>query len=147
MVFLFFYFIFSIIIGAVATSRGRSGFGWFLLALLISPLLSLIIVLILPTAHASDIARLQVHSEPQKRCPFCAELINVQAIKCRHCASALVLGGEPTAAYATEPDPVISGQPAPYDPSRRQSFGAELVKALIPLAILAMIVAVVAYLR
>jgi len=41
------WFIFCIIVGAIASNRGRSGIGWFFLAFLISPIISLILVLIL----------------------------------------------------------------------------------------------------
>jgi hypothetical protein len=36
---------FSVIVGAVASSRGRDGFGWFLLSVLISPILSVLALL------------------------------------------------------------------------------------------------------
>ncbi len=42
-----FWFGFSVVVGIAASNRGRSGFGWFLLSLLISPLLSLILVLVM----------------------------------------------------------------------------------------------------
>jgi hypothetical protein len=47
MEFLIFWFLFAIVVGIAASSRGRSGFGWFLLSCLISPLLGLILVLVL----------------------------------------------------------------------------------------------------
>jgi phosphotransferase system glucose/maltose/N-acetylglucosamine-specific IIC component len=40
MVYVLLWLFFAIMIGAAASSRGRSGFGWFLLAAVISPLLS-----------------------------------------------------------------------------------------------------------
>jgi hypothetical protein len=44
-----FWAIFSVVIGVGANARGRSALGWFLLALLISPLLALILLLVLPS--------------------------------------------------------------------------------------------------
>jgi hypothetical protein len=38
----------SIIVGVAANTRGRSGFGWFLLSLIISPILAGLLVLALP---------------------------------------------------------------------------------------------------
>ncbi len=38
----------AVVVGVAANTRGRSGFGWFLLALLISPLISGLLVLALP---------------------------------------------------------------------------------------------------
>ena len=45
MVFLIFWIGFSIIVWVMATNRNRSGFGWFLLSLIISPLLSVLLLL------------------------------------------------------------------------------------------------------
>lgn len=44
-----FWFIFSIVIGIVASHRGRTGFGWFLLAILLSPVLMFILLVCLPS--------------------------------------------------------------------------------------------------
>ena len=43
-----FWFIVSILVAAYASSRNRSGFGWFLLSLIISPLFTFIFLAILP---------------------------------------------------------------------------------------------------
>lgn len=43
-----FWIIFAIIVAVAASSRGRSGLGWFLIAVLLSPVLALILVLVLP---------------------------------------------------------------------------------------------------
>ena len=48
----FFWFGFAIIVGVAANTRGRSGFGWFLLALIISPLLAGLLVLAMPHKRA-----------------------------------------------------------------------------------------------
>ena len=48
LVFLSFWFIISIVVGIAASSRGRSGFGWFLLAVLISPILALLFLIAFP---------------------------------------------------------------------------------------------------
>jgi len=41
------YIIFCIIVGSAASNRGRSGFGYFILSLIISPLITFIILLVL----------------------------------------------------------------------------------------------------
>ena len=80
-----FWLIFCVIVGVIADSRGRFGFGWFLLSILITPLLALILVALLPnlrTAVAGNETAAQT-----RPCPFCAEPIRFEAIKCKHCGS------------------------------------------------------------
>jgi hypothetical protein len=49
--------IFSFIVAAAAGARGRSGAGWFLLAIVISPILALIFVLVIPNLAEEQKAR------------------------------------------------------------------------------------------
>jgi hypothetical protein len=55
----------------IAEARGRSGGVWFLVALVISPILAIVLLL------ASD--------RPRKRCPDCDELAQHAARRCPHC--------------------------------------------------------------
>lgn len=73
------WLLWSIIVGIIASSRGRRGFTWFLLSLLISPLLSMILVLAL--------GRPGPNFTTHRRCPDCKELILIGATKCKHCGS------------------------------------------------------------
>lgn len=64
---------FAVIVGAIAGSKGRSGFGWFLLAILISPLIAGIFVLLMPAtvqanqpAYAGPAAAVGVADELMK---------------------------------------------------------------------------------
>ena len=43
-----FWGILSVIVGVFASSKNRSGFGWFVLSILLSPIITLILVAILP---------------------------------------------------------------------------------------------------
>ena len=43
-----FWFVVSLLVSVFASSRNRSGFGWFLLSLIISPLITFIFLAILP---------------------------------------------------------------------------------------------------
>jgi len=47
MTLVFFWIAFCIVVGVAANARGRNGFGWFALALLISPLIALLLVLVM----------------------------------------------------------------------------------------------------
>src|SRR4051812_18162331 len=48
-----FYLIFCFAVGVIANARGRSGVGWALLSLVISPLIAVVIVALIPSRHAS----------------------------------------------------------------------------------------------
>lgn len=50
MEYVFFWIVFCIVVAIIAKNKGRSGIAWFLLSLLISPLLALILVLVLKPA-------------------------------------------------------------------------------------------------
>jgi hypothetical protein len=64
MMFVLFWFGFAAIVGVAANSRGRSGGGWFLLAILISPLLAGLLILALPRVGAgSEAATLALQSQ------------------------------------------------------------------------------------
>lgn len=67
----------SILIGVLASQRERFGFGWFLLSLVISPLLAGLGLLIAGTGGE------------QVRCPACRELVRADAVKCKHCGEVL----------------------------------------------------------
>ena len=88
---LFFWFFLSLIVGVLAHNRGRVGFAWFALSVLLSPLLTGLLVLALrdlSTPAPTSSAALPVDG-PQSRCPYCRELIRTDARKCKHCGSTL----------------------------------------------------------
>lgn len=90
-----FWLLFSIVVGIAASSRGRSGFLWFLLAAIISPLLAIILVLVLPNkSHQPQATQYATGEQPTPethvRCPECRELVRMDASKCKHCGTKLV---------------------------------------------------------
>jgi hypothetical protein len=50
------WFMFSIVAGIIASSRGRSGFGYFMLSLILSPLIGLILAVAMPSLKVPSIS-------------------------------------------------------------------------------------------
>lgn len=98
----------AFLVGAFAARKGRSGGGYGLLALLISPLLAFVIVLALGTNRAGIETR-AVESGSMRKCPFCAELVKAEATVCRYCRSTLppVVPTAPAKAPAPTADEVM----------------------------------------
>ena len=79
----FFWLAFAIIVGAAANTRGRDGVGWFVLAVLISPVLAGLLLLALPRFDRSRAKA--VAQAPMKKCPYCAQMIPIEALVCHLC--------------------------------------------------------------
>lgn len=82
----FFWFVGSIVVGIIAGAKGRSGFIYFVLSLLLSPLLIGILAIALPAAAGEQRATPNTHV----RCPDCRELVYADAVRCRHCGVKLI---------------------------------------------------------
>lgn len=86
MVYFALWFAFSIAVGMVATQRGRGSGNWFLVSVILSPLLGFIFLIASPnlskTTSTPDTADLV-------KCPACAELVRPEASVCKHCGGAL----------------------------------------------------------
>lgn len=87
MEFFLFYMMFAIAAGIFASSRGRSGFGWFFISLLISPLLGFIFLLVLQNMKEKN---MMPNEDTHIKCPDCRELVLKDARVCKHCKSKLV---------------------------------------------------------
>lgn len=73
-----FWVICGIAAAAVASSKGRSGFGWFVLGIFLGPF-ALLMVGFMPKLEPEKI------NQDTRKCPFCAEFIKPEAKVCKHC--------------------------------------------------------------
>jgi hypothetical protein len=68
----------------IAEKKGRSGWGYFLLSFLLSPLIGMICAALAdPNRKVIDARRIK--NKEVKRCPHCGELVKWQAEICRYC--------------------------------------------------------------
>lgn len=81
----------AVVCGAVASARGRSFFGWFLIGALISPL-ALIVLFAMENLAETKRRNLRAAEESRdlRECPFCAESIKRQATVCKFCRKEVV---------------------------------------------------------
>lgn len=77
-----------------AHTKGRFAFGWFVISLMLSPLIGGLIVAILPKAGKAAIPRDELGNpitpETHVNCPDCRELVRKDARKCKHCGTVLI---------------------------------------------------------
>jgi hypothetical protein len=81
------YLFLAVLVGIVARGRGRSGFGWFVLAVIITPLIAFILVSSLPIIRRVSLPANIPSSflNQTKICPRCAEAVKQGASVCRFC--------------------------------------------------------------
>jgi RNA polymerase subunit RPABC4/transcription elongation factor Spt4 len=79
----------GIISAVIASNKGRSVFGWFILGLLFGPL-GFILALVVGKNEA-EIEKSAIQSGTMKKCPYCAELVKREAKICRYCSKDLSL--------------------------------------------------------
>ncbi|NYT25399.1 zinc ribbon domain-containing protein [Alcaligenaceae bacterium] len=82
-----FWALLALLVGVLASSFGRNGFGWFLIALVLSPLIGGVALLI---AGKKDGGASQRASGPTMKCPECREEILQEARVCKHCGHRLL---------------------------------------------------------
>ncbi|TEA78666.1 hypothetical protein [Allopusillimonas ginsengisoli] len=85
-----FWVLASIAIGVWAGNKGRSGFAWFILAVLISPILAAIFLAASSDLSKNPVAALEAPSpKTHVTCPDCAEMVKKEARVCKHCGCKL----------------------------------------------------------
>jgi hypothetical protein len=85
---LFTWLALSIIAGVIARNKGRSGFGFFILAILFSPLVGIIAAYAV-SPNTERVEDRGISSGKNRKCPYCAETVKREAVICRYCGKDL----------------------------------------------------------
>lgn len=73
----------GLIAAQIAQNKGRSGVLWLFLGFLLGPIALFGVALLSPTPEGA------LHSGASQKCPYCAEIIKAEAVKCRYCGADL----------------------------------------------------------
>lgn len=72
----------GIVTGLIASSKGHPFFRWFLLGFFL-PIIGIVAAILAKNKAAETAA--QVELANSRKCPFCAEVIKLEAVVCKHC--------------------------------------------------------------
>lgn len=84
-----FWLICAVVTAVIASSKGRSGLGWFFVGFFIS-VFGLILVIVLPSIKPAATYADAPTPDTHVKCPDCRELVFKDARKCKHCGTTLV---------------------------------------------------------
>lgn len=78
----------SVLAARIAEKKGRRGTTYFLLSILLSPVVGVLAAAV-ATPDRAAAEKQRVSSGDERKCPFCAELVKREATICRFCQKAL----------------------------------------------------------
>ena len=76
------WIVMGVVVAIIASSKGKSGFSWFIYGVIIWPVA---LVHILVTSATPESIEEKAAAEGRTPCPHCAELISRKAKICPHC--------------------------------------------------------------
>jgi hypothetical protein len=132
----FLWLCFALAVAAYADGKGRSFGLYFLISLIVSPVIGFLIVAVASSEGSVRVAADSTSvGEGMKKCPECAEVVRAEARKCRFCSFQF-------------PDPhqhvlVPSAPPPPTPPLRgadRPDLGVGFVLAILAVAVGAVVI-------
>jgi ribosomal protein L32 len=129
MTWLIIWLAFSFAVGVFANNRGRSGGGWFLLSILISPILAFIFVAVMQDLRRERQRKASaIGPDTHVKCPSCAEWVLPEAKVCKHCGGPL----EPAADFKAVRAKAV--QAAKKDDANNLAIGVAFIFGLFVLA-------------
>lgn len=111
MIILIWVLILACIPAAIGKSKGDSFFVWWLYGVLLFP-----IALIHACTKNKDVKRIEqnkIKTDGLKKCPMCAELVKMEAVKCKHCSYEFVTQITDSTLTVTNVSPVESSNDDP----------------------------------
>ncbi len=122
-----FWFLFAVATGIYANGRGRSGIGWFVLSMLITPILGLLFCAVSKNL-AAPISQPADGASTHRKCPACCEWVLPMAVVCKHCSQPLT----PDPGFAERK--AVEQQTAEFKVARDVAIGLGVVLTLFSVA-------------